>query len=90
MSLKSSLHAMEAAAEAAEAAAAPGAGEAAEAAAAAETERIEEEARRSLAELPIHTLAERYMRFKCPDRPTAKALSKAMAAENLQALLVEA
>jgi hypothetical protein len=85
MSLKSSLEAMKAAA----AATAPGAVEAAEAAAVAEVERIEEEARRSLAELPIHGLPERYMRFKCPDRPTAKALSKAMAAEDLLALLLE-
>ena len=52
-------------------------------------ERIEEAARRSLVELPIHGLPERYMRFKCPDRPTAKALSKAIAKEDLAPLLLE-
>ena len=52
-------------------------------------ERIEEAARRSLVELPIHGLPERYMRFKCPDRPTAKALSKAIAKEDLARLLLE-
>jgi len=42
-------------------------------------ERAVEEARRSLAESPIYALPERYLRFKCPDRPTAKALAKALA-----------
>jgi hypothetical protein len=54
-----------------------------------ELERVEEEARRSLIELPIHGLPERYMRFKCPDRPTAKALAKALAKEDLAPLLLE-
>lgn len=48
-----------------------------------------EEARRSLAESPIYALPERYLRFKCPDRPTAKALAKALAQEDLLALALE-
>ena len=34
-------------------------------------------------------LPERYVRFKCPDRPTAKALAKAFAQEDLLALTFE-
>ena len=49
-----------------------------------------EEARRSLAESPIYALPERYVRFKCPDRPTAKALAKAFAQEDLLALTIRA
>ena len=49
-------------------------------------ERAVEEARRSLAESPIYALPERYLGFKCPDRPTAKALAKALAQEDLLAL----
>jgi hypothetical protein len=52
-------------------------------------ERAVEEARRSLAESPIYALPERYLRFKCPDRPTAKALAKALAQEDLLALALE-
>ena len=52
-------------------------------------ERAAEEARRSLAESPIYALPERYLRFKCPDRPTAKALAKALAQEDLLALALE-
>ena len=52
-------------------------------------ERAVEEARRSLAESPIYALPERYLRFKCPDRPTAKALAKALAREDLLALALE-
>ena len=52
-------------------------------------ERSVEEARRSLAESPIYALPERYLRFKCPDRPTAKALAKALAQEDLLALALE-
>ena len=85
LSLKSSLAVM----EATTAACAPAAMEAAEAAAEAEVERIEEDARRSLAELQIHYLPERYMRFKCPDRATAKTLAKAIAAEDLLAIAAE-
>ena len=47
------------------------------------TARIAEEARKSLAELPIHGLPERFIRFKCPDRPTAKSLAKAFADADL-------
>ena len=66
--------------------------EAIEAAIRTETELREmavEEARRSLAESPIYALPERYVRFKCPDRPTAKALAKAFAQEDLLALTFE-
>ena len=52
-------------------------------------ERAVEEARRSLAESPIYALPERYLRFKCPDRPTAKALAKALAQADLLALALE-
>lgn len=52
-------------------------------------ERAVEEARRSLAESPIYALPERYLRFKCPDRPTAKALAKALAQEDLLAPALE-
>ena len=52
-------------------------------------ERAAEEARQSLAESPIYALPERYLRFKCPDRPTAKALAKALAQEDLLALALE-
>ena len=52
-------------------------------------ERAVEEARRSLGESPIYALPERYLRFKCPDRPTAKALAKALAQEDLLALALE-
>ena len=52
-------------------------------------ERAVEEARRSLAESPIYALPERYLRFKCPDRPTAKALAKALAQEDLLVLALE-
>lgn len=82
--LKSTLETME---EEAAAAVGDGLGEAGAEAADEEIERIEEEARRSLAELPIHGLPERYVRFKCPDRATAKALAKAIAEENLLALV---
>ena len=82
---KAKLGAMEAAAEKTSAAA----NEAAEVDLEADLKRIEEAARRSLVELPIHGLPERYMRFKCPDRPTAKALSKAIAKEDLAPLLLE-
>ena len=78
---KAKLGAMEAAAEKTN--------EAAEVDLEADLKRIEEAARRSLVELPIHGLPERYMRFKCPDRPTAKALSKAIAKEDLAPLLLE-
>ena len=49
----------------------------------ANTERWTEEAKRTIQELPIHNLPERYLRFKCTDRPTAKALAKAISNEKL-------
>ena len=45
--------------------------------------RIADDARKSLAELPIHALPERFIRFKCPDRSTAKSLAKAFADADL-------
>ena len=70
---------LEAAAEAATPEAVEAATEAAEEAAA----KTAEEARRTLAECPIHALPERYLRFTCADRPTAKALAKAIATEDV-------
>lgn len=49
--------------------------------------RITEEARRTIAELPIHNLPERYLRFHCADRPTAKSLAKAIANEKVYPLV---
>lgn len=69
--------------EAAAEAATPEAVEAATEAAAESAAKTAEEARRMLAECPIHALPERYLRFACADRPTAKALAKAIAAEDV-------
>ena len=68
-------------------AAAPEAAAAAAAEAEANAERWTEEAKRTIQELPIHNLPERYLRFQCADRPTAKALAKAIADEKLYPLL---
>lgn len=56
--------------------------------AAEELESVEEEARRSIEELPIHGLPERFMRFKCSDRAMAKSLSKAISQEDLSPLCI--
>ena len=69
--------------EAAAEAATPEAVEAAAEAATESAAKTAEEARRMLAECPIHALPERYLRFACADRPTAKALAKAIAAEDV-------
>ena len=69
--------------EAAAEAATPEAVEAATEAAAESAAKTAEEARRMLAECPIHALPERYLRFACADRPTAKALAKAIAGEDV-------
>jgi len=68
-------------------AASPAAVAAAAAEAEANAERWTEEAKRTIQELPIHNLPERYLRFQCADRPTAKALAKAIADEKLYPLL---
>ena len=68
-------------------AATPEAAAAAAAEAEANAERWTEEAKRTIQELPIHNLPERYLRFQCADRPTAKALAKAIATEKLYPLL---
>ena len=69
--------------DAAAEAATPEAVEAATEAAAESAAKTAVEARRMLAECPIHALPERYLRFACADRPTAKALAKAIAAEDV-------
>ena len=68
-------------------AATPAAAAAAAAEAEANTERWTREAKRTIQELPIHNLPERYLRFQCADRPTAKALAKAISNEKLYPLL---
>ena len=83
LALKANLQALRDAAEAAT----PEAVAAAAAEAEANTERWTEEAKRTIQELPIHNLPERYLRFKCADRPTAKALAKAISNEKLYPLL---
>ena len=81
--LKADLQALRDAAEAAT----PAAAAAAAAEAEANTERWTQEAKRTIQELPIHNLPERYLRFQCADRPTAKALAKAISNEKLYPLL---
>ena len=83
LALKANLQALRDAAEAAT----PEVAAAAAAEAEANTERWTEEAKRTIQELPIHNLPERYLRFKCTDRPTAKALAKAISNEKLYPLL---
>jgi hypothetical protein len=69
------------------AAATPEAQKEAEAKAEADVKRWTAEAKRTIQELPIHNLPERYLRFRCADRPTAKALAKAVANEKVYALV---
>ena len=83
LALKADLQALRDAAEAAT----PAAAAAAAAEAEANTERWTQEAKRTIQELPIHNLPERYLRFQCADRPTAKALAKAISNEKLYPLL---
>jgi hypothetical protein len=83
LALKAHLVSLRDAAEAAS----PAAVAAAAAEAEANAERWTEEAKRTIQELPIHNLPERYLRFQCADRPTAKALAKAIADEKLYPLL---
>ena len=83
LALKANLQALRDAAEAAT----PAAAAAAAAEAEANTERWTREAKRTIQELPIHNLPERYLRFQCADRPTAKALAKAISNEKLYPLL---
>ena len=83
LALKANLQALRDAAEAAT----PAAAAAAAAEAEANTERWTQEAKRTIQELPIHNLPERYLRFQCADRPTAKALAKAISNEKLYPLL---
>ena len=83
LALKANLQALRDAAKAAT----PAAAAAAAAEAEANTERWTREAKRTIQELPIHNLPERYLRFQCADRPTAKALAKAISNEKLYPLL---
>ncbi len=83
LALKADLQALRDAAEAAT----PAAAAAAAAEAEANIERWTQEAKRTIQELPIHNLPERYLRFQCADRPTAKALAKAISNEKLYPLL---
>ena len=53
------------------------------------TARWQSEARRSIQELPIHNLPERYLRFTCEDRPTAKTLAKEIANERVYHLVTD-
>lgn len=53
------------------------------------TARWQSEARRSIQELPIHNLPERYLRFTCEDRPTAKTLAKEIANERVYHFLTD-
>ena len=83
LALKADLQALRDAAEAAT----PAVVAAAAAEAEANIERWTQEAKRTIQELPIHNLPERYLRFQCADRPTAKALAKAISNEKLYPLL---